>query len=265
MLKPGQGIIGYLKDKGCNPSEIPLDVLRQFQEFEKGVHDAMKSYEGKDEAVTYGMQSYTIVEMLAISLIESGDYPAVKKCHNHLMKLFKNDGAFSDGISLMSWIIFNFPYSTEGRVLAEEIVSRDIENRFSDFINAAINSRLGLYKVIDNSSNECILKEFCNNREIKLSHSLGGIPYGHVALCRVIKLFNKYYIFGHAPEICGSEHGLIKKMLKDKMSLFRNKNRSISEIYHTMMCLSGPYWFSIIAQNHAGDILDADYYKKYYG
>ena len=105
MLKPGQGIINYLKSQGRS-IDLPLDQLRQFQEFEKMISVGFESYEGKEPSVTYGMQSFMTVEMLVIAMMASGEFPALQCCYDDLLELFKHDKAFDDGISLTSWIFF---------------------------------------------------------------------------------------------------------------------------------------------------------------
>src|SRR6266446_10694912 len=68
MFKPWQGILSYLKQVGRGV-DLPLDALRPFQEFEKALVAGLESYEGRDPAITYGMQSFTKIEMFGIALM----------------------------------------------------------------------------------------------------------------------------------------------------------------------------------------------------
>ena len=47
-MKPGEGILRYLK-KTNGEIDLPLDVLRQFQEFEKSLIDSLDSYAAPNE------------------------------------------------------------------------------------------------------------------------------------------------------------------------------------------------------------------------
>ena len=75
---PGRnsGILQYLKSQGRPLSDLPLDVLRQFQEFEKSMTAALNSYDDRPEPIASGMRAFTKVEMLGVALILSGEYPA---------------------------------------------------------------------------------------------------------------------------------------------------------------------------------------------
>ena len=52
-------------------------------------------------------------------------------------------------------------------------------------------------------------------------------------------------------------------MVKNKMSLFF-PDKEVIVSYETMMRLAGPYWFSILGVDYTGDILNPDYYLKFY-
>ena len=265
MFKPDQGILSYLKMQGRS-IDLPIDVLRQFQEFEKVLDAGLKSYEGKDPAVTYAMQSFTKVEMFGMILISSDEFPAVRRAHDELMRLFKKDGAFGDGISLMSWLLFNFPATAGGEPLAREVLRRTptLNDDIGPFVEEALGSRLGLYEVLKNSRNECRLKELITANLVTLNQSLGGMERGTVALCRVISIGAGKWIFGDAPGFPASKKSTLEGMIRDKMSLYFWDKSAVTS-YETMMRLAGPYWFSIMAVDYDGDILNADHYLYYYG
>ena len=265
MIKPGQGILKYLKEQGRS-IDLPLDALRQFQEFEKVLNAALKSYEGKDPAITYAMQSYTKVEMIAIALMTSGEFPAVLRAHDELMRLFKKDGAFKDGITLMSWLLFNFPATRDGTPLAREVLRRTpaLTDDIGPFVEEALRSRFGLYEVLKEGRNECHLKELITGKLITLNQSLGSMGRGAVALCRIITIGGNNWIFGDAPGFPASRKSTIAGMVKDKMSLYFWDANEVKS-YETMMRLAGPYWFSIMASDYQGGILNADRYLRYYG
>ena len=52
-------------------------------------------------------------------------------------------------------------------------------------------------------------------------------------------------------------------MVREKMNLYFPSNDEI-ESYTTMMRLAGPYWFSVTSGDFDSDIINPDYYLKYY-
>ncbi len=263
MFKPGQGILSYLKNNKGG-IDLPLDVLRQFQEFEKILAASLDSYEGKPQEITYAMQSYTKLEMMAIALMMSEEFSAVRRCHDDIMKRYKKDGAFDDGVSLMSWVMFNFPATSEGRPIAHEVLARDPELAadIGHFVNEGINSRLGLYEIVKDSANQCHLKELFTGTTVKLDQSLGAAR-GELALCRVMTLLDKTFAFGHAPGFPAARKALVEDIVRNKMLLYFDSDDE-KKSYETMMRLAGPYWFSIIAEDQQGDILNPDHFRLYY-
>jgi hypothetical protein len=81
MCKPGQGILCSLKQAGRGV-DLPLDALRQFQACEKALVAGLASYEGRDPAITYGMQSFTTIEMFGIALMTFEAFPAARRCRD---------------------------------------------------------------------------------------------------------------------------------------------------------------------------------------
>jgi hypothetical protein len=223
MFKPGQGILSHLKNKGRSPTDLPLNVLREFQEFEKVLAAGLKSYEGKDPAVTYGMQSFTKLEMLAVAMMMSDkEFVSARRCYEDIMRMFKNDDVFSDGISLMSWIIFNFPASLNGKSLGSEILERtpQLATIIGPFVEEGLRSRLGLYEVVKDGREACGLKELFTGRELVLNQTLGGIGNGSITLCRVMEIMGKNWVFGDTFEIPVSRRNIAYNMVKTKMSLY---------------------------------------------
>jgi hypothetical protein len=263
MFKPGQGILSYLKQVGRGV-DLPLDALRPFQEFEKALVAGLESYEGRDPAITYGMQSFTKIEMFGIALMTSDAFPAVRRCHAELMRLFKNDSTFDDGVSLMSWLLFNFPTTQGGVPLAQEIVARTphLASDIVPFVEEGLRSRLGLYEVQKDGKDECRLKELFTGKAVTLNQSLGGAARGELALGRVMTIGGRNWTFGHAPGFPASRKAIVEDMVEQKMSMYFPDDNATS--YETMMRLAGPYWFSIVAHDYRGDILHPDHYLQYY-
>ncbi|MBF0360959.1 MAG: hypothetical protein HQK49_08100 [Oligoflexia bacterium] len=267
-MKPGKGIIEHLKNQGRDINELPLNVLREFQEFEKMLASTMDPYEDRPEEIKYGIQSFTSVEMLAIALFmtEDSKFSSVRRCHDDIMLKFKEDSMFDDGITLMNWIIFNFPSSEGGTPIANELLKAEtkILPGLVPFIKEGLNSRFGMYEILADKKNSCHIKEVITEKEYILNQTLGGIPKGNLALIRVMNLLDKLIAFGGTiPEFPKEKKEEITVMIVRKMLMyFGNKNPNYS--YETMMRLAGPYWFSIVARDYTDDILNPDYYTTYY-
>jgi hypothetical protein len=266
MLRPGQGILKYLKKQGRG-ADLPLDVLRKFQEFEKVLAAGLGSYEGKDPIVTYAMQSFTKAELFtqALALSDEDEFPAVRRCYEDLMEIFKNDKAFNDGITLMTWIMFNFPATVGNAPISLEILKRspELADELSPFITEMTRSRFGLYEVLADKDDQSSLKELFTGNLITLNQTLGGMGCGSIALCRVMDLCGKKVIFGDASEFPKARRKIIESMVSSKMSIYFPSASDVSS-YEQMMRLAGPYWFSIIAQDYRDEILNPDHYLCYY-
>jgi hypothetical protein len=265
MFKPGQGILKHLKAQGRD-IDLPLDVLRQFQEYEKALQAALESYEGRDPAITYAMQSFTKVEALGVALIMSDAFPAARRAHDDVMKRFNKDRAFDDGVTLMSWLLFNFPASAGGVPLAPEVLNQappTLAGDIGPFIEEALGSRLGLYEVIKDDHDHCRLKELFTGKAVTLAQTLGGMGRGSITLCRVMPIGERHWAFGNAPEFPSSKRSVIQNMVEEKMFIYFPEDNDVKS-YQAMMRLAGPYWFSIVAQDHRGDILNPDHYRHYY-
>jgi hypothetical protein len=265
LFKPGQGILNHLKEQGRIGSDIPLNDLRQFQEFEKALFTELQSHEGKDPAVKYAMQSFTKVEMLAIALFMSDEFPAVRRCHDELMEIFQKDPAFDDGISLMTWLLFNFPATLGGEPLGKIILARNpwLVEDVGPFVDEALRSRLGLYEVWKDGRDESTVKELFTNETIVVNQSFGGMARGSIALCRIFSVGGKKWLFGDASEFPANRKAIILDMVANKMSLYFPEVDEV-ESYITMMRQAGPYWFSIVAAEYRGDILNPDHILRYY-
>jgi hypothetical protein len=85
-VKTNTTILKFLKEQN-QINDLPLDVLRQFQEFEKTLNKAMKSYdEEMPPFAAYAMKCFTKIEMLCAALMHE-KYPAALRCHKDVMKL----------------------------------------------------------------------------------------------------------------------------------------------------------------------------------
>lgn len=263
MLKPNNAFLKYLKDQD-RPLDLPLDILRQFQEFEKSVHAEMNDYEKLPEIAAYGMRCFSKLRMFGMALAMSGEYQAAERCLNHLMQEFNHDSAFTDGVTLHSWFLFNFPVVSGGSTIAAEVLrkSPELAVELAPFVTNAIMSRLGLYEVVKGSRDSCLMKELFTDQKVFINHPL-ETPSGNIALIRVMRIRDEHHVFGDTCEFPVERKATIQDMVARKMMTHFPDN-DLRKSYESMMRLAGPYWFSIIARDSQGDILDPDHYLSYH-
>ncbi len=263
MSKSDTAFLRYIKDQGRQP-DLPLNVLRQFQEFEKSVHSQMSSYDEFPAPVAYGMRCFSKLEMFGMALAMSGEHSAAERCLNHLMHEFNSDSAFADGVTLHSWFLFNFPFTHGGHSIASEVLRKTPEflDELGPFVAEAIQSRLGLYEVKKSTRDSCLLRELFTDQEILLNQPL-ETPPGNIALIRVMNVMGDQYAFGDTNEFPAERKSTIQGMIAQKMIAYFPENDA-RKSYESMMRLAGPYWFSIVARDYQGDILAPDHYLSYY-
>ena len=88
-MKLGEGILQHLKkEKGS--IDLPLDVLRQFQEFEKSFMATLESYEdnGGDSLATWAMQSFHKCGVLALAHAAQPEGTSLKRCFDFISEKF---------------------------------------------------------------------------------------------------------------------------------------------------------------------------------
>ena len=258
-------ILKFLKEQGQSTS-LPMNVLRQFQEFEKQLTKEMKFYDKTlPKFGAYCMKSFTTIELFCLSLM-SEKYPDAWNCNADLKKKFGHDIAFSDKTTVESWMYFNFPVGINGECIAA-LALKDLPNRIanelSPFVKAMSNSRFGLYEIIKDKKDSCQMKELFTKNEVFLNQTLGGAPKGALELVRVFSIREKNYAFGNSSEFPSDKKETIINMVREKMNLYFPSNDEI-ESYTTMMRLAGQYWFSVTSGDFDSDIINPDYYLKYY-
>jgi hypothetical protein len=255
-------ILKYLKAQGRD-SNLPLHILRQFEEFEKTLAHSFKSFDQLPPEQAYVMRSFKKIEMLGVCLCASGEYSAANSCFEDIIKRFDKDIAFSDGVSLLAWILFNFPINSDGTTLATEVLKKfpDLTDELSPFVDAMNHSRLGVYEARGDGQDSSRLKELFTGKRLTLNHAL-QIPRGKIAILRVLTLADQSWAFGDSGEFPGENRLVFENMVKRKMSVYFPDKDPLKS-YETMMRLAGPYWFSILARESGDDILEPNHYLSY--
>jgi hypothetical protein len=264
MPKPNTEILKHLKEQGRN-IDLPLNILREFKEFEKDLYSELKSYDELPDEISYAMRCFLKLQMLGMASTNEQQLGGAKRCLDHLMKDFNNDSSFSDGITILSWFLFNFPTQPHGLLIANEVIrsAPELAAELEPFVTEGVRSRLGLYEVRINSKKSSKLKELFTGNNINLSHPL-ETPPGDIALLRVMKIKGGTWVFGDTKEFPANKKEEIIDMVSKKMTMYFPHDDP-KKSYDAMMRLAGPYWFSIVASDdYQGGILDPDYYTSYY-
>lgn len=259
-MKPGEGILQYLK-KTNGEIDLPLDVLRQFQEFEKSLIDSLDSYEDRDPLVKMVMQSFQKFEMLAIALMEECNLSSLKSCHSAIMGRFSKDPLFEDGLTLKTWIYFDF-LTQETKAPVAKKVAEEV-GHLKEFINFILPTYLGLYEILQNDKEATKLNECLTGQKIDLDQELIGAKKGNLIVGRVVNFGGNQIVFGDYGEFPQNTKNTLLDMLLNKIFIFYPEIKDEKEAYYKFMKNAGPYWFSIIAQKD-GEILDPDHYLKFY-
>lgn len=159
-------------------------------------------------------------------------YPVAQLCHKEIMDMFGTDTAFDDGITVSSWIYFNFPVEKSGETIAAlafKDLPPSIATEISPFVIEMLGSRLGLYEILRNKQETCQVKELITGKEFILHQSFGNIDPGSIVLVRIFNLAGKNYIFGHSHEWQADQKLTIQGMIENKSSLyFPNKDAIVS-------------------------------------
>jgi hypothetical protein len=201
---------------------------------------------------------------MALSLNESEKLNGAKSCLTHFMKEFNSDSAFTDGITIYSWFLFNFPVEPNGISLAQKILLKEPEfiPELEDFVREGVSSRLGLYELKISSKSKSTLKELITGNNVTINQPL-ETPPGDILLLRIIKINGKRYVFGDTNEFPSEKKEEITIMVNQKMNLYF-PHADPKKSYDAIMRLAGPYWFSIVARDYNDEILDPDHYTTYY-
>jgi len=261
-MKPGEGILQHLKkEKGS--VDLPLDVLRQFQEFEKSFMATLESYEGdgSDSLVSWAMQSFHKCEVLALAYAAQSDGASLKRCFDFITEKFSKDPAFEDGVTLNSWVFFDFTTQESGKPVASELMKAIPD--LTDFISPMLESRLGLYEVLNNDQVLVRLKEVFTNKIIDLDQDLPEVRVGNMIIARAVSFHGNNIVFGDYAEFPAEVKEGLLDTVAGKIFSYYPEIDDMASAYQDLMKHAGPYWFSIISQVE-GEIYNPDFYKSFY-
>lgn len=261
-MKPGEGILQHLKrEKGS--IDLPLDVLRQFQEFEKSFMATLESYEdnGGDSLATWAMQSFHKCEVLALAHAAQPEGTSLKRCFDFISEKFSKDPAFEDGVTLNSWVFFDFITQESGKPIASEALKTAPE--LSEFIAPMLESRLGLFEVLNNDQTLIRVQEVFTNKVIDLDQDLPEVRAGNLIIARAVNFHGNNIIFGDYAEFPAEVKESLLDTVAGKIFSYCPEVDDLAVAYQEFMKQAGPYWFSIICQIE-GEIYDPDFYKSFY-
>jgi hypothetical protein len=262
--RPGTSVIEDLNSQCGKLLHLPPEFLRHVQEFEKLIDDEIRTNDEEGGVIGTILNCFLKVQILATAYSLDRKYRPLKKCIDDIVKRFGDDESFQDDLLLFSWVFFDFPTVKGGKPIGFEVAETLPE--LKPFLDGALDSRLGIFEVIKNTSTECHLTELFTGKQWKLSQGL-DLPKDTEDSClvfaRPIHAFGEQLIFGNYSLVPAAQRAQIEDLIRKKMKAsFFHEDDAIS--YETFMTLAGPYWFSIFAKDGKNGLLTADHYLQYY-
>jgi hypothetical protein len=106
-------------------------------------------------------------------------------------------------------------------------------------------------------------REFFTERVIDVHPSFEQGEPGEIVLARTIEFDGVVYFWGDIKAFPGAKREAIESMVIDKLVLMADDVSKPEELYERFMKFAGPYWMSVIANNHELPILSPDHYLTY--
>ena len=160
-----------------------------------------------------------------------------------------------------AWCFFNFPIE-DGLSFAEIFVNDDESpDLLKPFAREMSKTRLGLYQVVLNSGKYLRLRELMTDRVVEVHNSIDTPSIGEISLARLYPVEDKYMFFGSPSSFPAEYKKQVESMVQSKMLMYYGDDATS---YEKHMRLSGPYWMSVVSENKNANILDPDYYERYY-
>lgn len=195
--------------------------------------------------------------------------PSLKKCWEDVHQIFKT---FDDETFLEAYCFADFPYQ-EGKNFADIFALGDGKEDGLDhialFARKLSITRLGVYQVILANSKIIKLRESFTGKVYEVFNTIDASNPGEMFLVRLFPVDNRYMLFGDPKVFPKGRKKALEDMIVDKAwiyySSFYGSSNADSEIelYERHLKLSGPYWMSLVTEDHSIDILDPDHWKSY--
>ena len=262
--RPKTGVLENLNSQGRKLSSLPHEFMQQVQSFEKVIEEEIRANDEQGGVIAAIQNSFLMVQILATAHSLDKKFLPLKKCIDDIVNRFGHDESFQDDILLFSWIYFNFPTTLGGKPIGYEIAQDRPE--LKPFLDAALDSRLGIFEITKISTEECHLRELFTGKQWKLNHGLdlrGDTMDRCLVIARPMHAFGEQYIFGDYFVFPSARRSAIEGSIREKMKTsFFHEDDVVS--YETFMSLGAPYWFTIFAKNDKCGVLAADHYLQYY-
>ena len=256
----------WMKILPVSASKLSFNELRNFKEF----HEIINCHDLADDvpkSVKYAFQSFRYLYFFAVALIEEKKYPALNRCWNDLRERYSEDCIFQDGVAAESWIFFNFPLTRGGKTVLdvfEEVFLTNGEDmaHLRPFIDSAKKSRLGLYQETLSTSRTTKFRELFTDEVISTIRSVPDYRPGEIFLGRILEIGGDRFLFGDPSCFPADRKQSIIGMVTNKMAAYGTSD-GLEEDYEQFMRLAGPYWMSVVSDDHDGEILMPDHWIRY--
>lgn len=255
-----------------DPSRLSLKELKNFKDFYGLIN--MEDMREAPPAVRYFYRSFRFLYFFAMILIDERKFPALNKCWDDLRSRYSHMEIFEDGVFLESWIFFDLPITEDGRTLLDEYEAsmRDSEvlAESQPFIQATRTSRFGLYQEILSTSKITKFKELFTNRVISTLRSVPEYNPYEIFLCRIIQFGEDQFLLGDPKCFPSDRRQALINMVTDRILDLGytdpefDRHLPLEDLYGKFMKIAGPYWMSVVCEDHDAEILQPNHYKKYY-
>ncbi len=255
-----------------DPSRLSLKELRNFKDFHRLINtDDMKE---APPSVRYFYQCFRFLYFFVLILIDEKRFPALNKCWDDLRARYSHMEIFEDGVFLESWIFFDFPITEDGRTVLDEYEAsmKDSETlaKSQPFIQATRTSRLGLYQEVLSTSKVTKFKELFTNRVISTLRSVLEYNANEIFLGRIVQLEENQFLLGDPKCFPPNRKQALLDMVTDRILDLGyadpefDRSLPIGDLYGKFMKIAGPYWMSVVCDDHDSEILQPHHHKKYY-
>ncbi len=245
--------IEYLKKTQEGP--VNVAALKTLKQLRKQIEKQVDAPEPFKQI----LEDWNKFRLYGIITVINEEYPALTKCWKHLQAKF-GKWAFDESM-IDSCCFFNFPCE-KGQSFAEIFINRnDTPEQLKHFTMAMSKTRLGLYQLVLNSGKYLRYRELITDRVVETYNYIDTPSPGEISLARLLPIEDKFMIFGSPSGFPAEYKDQLESMVLSKMLLYYGEDTTS---YEQHMKLSGPYWISVVSENKNGDILDPDFYERYY-
>lgn len=249
----------YAPEKALNIEVI--NALKKLRELAEVSFDAPEPFKSV-------LEKWHQFKLFGFTMIAQDEYPSLRRCWDDIGRVFHD---FDDETFLEAYCLLDFPFS-EGKSFAEIFHEKckdgDGVEHLSDFSLELSKTRLGLYQVILATRKVIKLKESVTGSIYEVFNTIDASKGGEMFLVRLFPVAGNHMMFADPKVFPKEKKNALEDMVMDKAytyysSYFGSTIHDDRELYALHMKLSGPYWMSLVTDDHSVDILNPNYWERY--